>query len=214
MKPEIKYILFDVAGTLLHKPTFYKTFHLVLTEAGINVSHQDIKLKHKILSEAIHFPDRTTKDFYRMFNSELLFSLGVLPKEKLLNEIFERCSYLPWEKFEDSSILNELSLPFGVISNFNFTLREKLNYFFGPVFHQVLVSEELGVAKPNIEFYQKAIEMINIPPENVLYIGDSLKLDIKPALETGLNPLLIDRDGFYSNSDYRIESLKEVLKYQ
>lgn len=213
MKPEINYIFFDVAGTLLHKPSFYSNFQLLLYEFGNVVDLKDIKFNHKILSESISFPDRTNKSFYNSFNSELLFSLGVLPNKKLLNKIFDKCSYLPWEKFEDTYILKELSIPFGILSNFNTSLKQKVNFHFGPIFHEIIVSEELGISKPTIEFYKRAIQMIDIPPENILFVGDSLKLDIKPAIELGINSLLIDRDDFYRVSKYRIESLDEVLLY-
>ena len=68
------------------------------------------------------------------FNSDLLYLLGIVPTEELVNAIFKSCTYLPWEAFEDTKILSELTVPIGVISNFNSTLKEKLNQFFGPVF--------------------------------------------------------------------------------
>lgn len=213
MKPEIKYIYFDVAGTLLHKPVFYTTVLSVLKEAVYGTTLQDLKLKHKILSETIHFPDRTDRDFYKMFNTELLFSLGILPDDALLTKVFESCTYLPWEKFDDTTILSELSLPLGVASNFNSTLKEKLNGFFGPIFTDVLVSEEVGVAKPSLEFYKKAIEASGVSPENILYIGDSPKLDVMPAIALSMKPLLIDRDGIFRDSPYRLESMNDIVNY-
>jgi FMN phosphatase YigB (HAD superfamily) len=213
MSGQIKYIFFDVAGTLLHKPSFYTTLLQILNEKGHKISMSELKLKHKIASELIQFPDRTNKGFYSTFNEGLLFSLGIIADDKILEEIFSLCSYLPWEKFDDTKILSEISLPIGIISNFNNTLKVKLTSFFGDVFSHILVSEELGIAKPEIGFYEKAIEKIGLPPESILYIGDSLKLDIKPALKTGMKPLLIDRDGFFPNSEYAIKDLNQILNY-
>ncbi len=209
----IKYILFDVAGTLLYKPTLFDKINEILISNEINVSPAEIILKHKLLSEVIHFPDRTDNKFYYHFNSELLRLLGVIPNDKLLNDIFNNCTYLPWEKFSDTNALSELTIPIGIISNFNNTLREKLTSFFGNIFKDILVSEELGVAKPKIEFYQKAIESIGISPKNILYVGDSLKLDVEPANKLGIKSLLIDREGFYKNSNYRIQSLNEIKNF-
>lgn len=213
MKHEIKYILFDVAGTLLHKPEFYDLLLTILNENGYEINMSDLKLKHKLVSEVIQFPDRTNKEFYNQFNTTLLFSLGIIPNEKLIDEIFTKCSYLPWEKFEDTKILSEINLPIGIISNFNTTLKTKLNDFFGPVFKDILVSEELGVSKPNIEFYKQTVDKIGVSPENILYIGDSLRLDIQPALELGIKSLLIDRDNFYPNSKYAIQNLNQILNH-
>ena len=70
------------------------------------------------MSEVIHFPDRTDQDFYKKFNSDLLYLLGIVPTTSLLDAVFKNCTYLPWEKFEDTSVLRELSVPLGIISNF------------------------------------------------------------------------------------------------
>lgn len=210
---KIDYILFDVAGTLLHKPSFYDTFLGVLKSNGYNIAFEEFKKNHKLLSEVFHFPDKTNSEFYKVFNSELLFSLGILPSDKLLDEIFISCSYLPWTKFEDTSVINQLEIPIGIISNFNSTLKDKINEFFGPIFSHILVSEELGISKPDINFYKKAVEFIDLDPKRILYIGDSVKLDIKPALTCDIKSLLIDRNNFYPSCKYKISSLKEIKNY-
>lgn len=209
----IKYIFFDVAGTLLGKPSLYNNIQKTIEDFDHEVSLADIKAKHKLLSEVIHFPDRTDEDFYKKFNSELLYLLGILPQETLVNSIFKNCTYLPWEAFEDTQILSELNLPLGVISNFNTTLKDKLHSFFGPVFQDVFVSEELGVAKPNLDFYQKSLDRIPFKANEVLYIGDSIKLDLEPAEKLGFNVLIIDRDDFYPNLKNKISNLAEITNY-
>jgi HAD superfamily hydrolase (TIGR01509 family) len=209
----VKYVLFDVAGTLLYKPTILANIQQVLIKAGYKIEEKDLSLKHKLLSEVIHFPDKTDKAFYSYFNSELLFSLGIVPNEALLKAIFDNCSYLPWEKFEDTAILKEINVPIGIISNFNASLKNKLTGFFGDIFTDVFVSEQMGVAKPKLAFYERAIQQIKVNPENILYIGDSIKLDIKPAKELGIKTLLIDRHDFFPLHNDRILSLQELKRY-
>lgn len=209
----IKYIFLDVSGTILWKPTIYQRISETLNDFNHSVSMEELKYKHKALSEIIHFPDRTDSDFYRYFNTELLRLLGIFPTDELVNAIFNNCTYLPWEKFEDTEILNKIDIPIGIISNFNSSLKDKLEDFFGSIFKDVLVSEELGVSKPNIEFYQKALKSIDCQPHEVLYVGDSMKLDVEPATKLGINCLLIDRDDFYKKSIYKISSLNEILQY-
>jgi putative hydrolase of the HAD superfamily len=208
-----KYIFFDVAGTLLGKPTLYSIIQNTLKEFGYEVDLVEIKNKHKFLSEVIHFPDRTDEMFYKKFNAELLYLLGIVPEESLVNKIFHKCTYLPWKTFEDTKILNELFIPMGVISNFNTTLKEKLEQFFGDVFQDVFVSEELGVAKPSIEFYERALAKIPFEANEVLYVGDSIKLDMEPAIKIGFNVLIVDRDNFYPNLKNRISNLTEIVNY-
>jgi putative hydrolase of the HAD superfamily len=209
----IKYIFFDVAGTLLGKPSLFSIIQKTLADFGNNISLEEIKQKHKLLSEVIHFPDRTDENFYKKFNSDLIYLFGIIPTKELVDAVFKNCTYLPWEKFEDTKVLTEVNLPLGVISNFNTTLKEKLNTFFGPVFKDILVSEELGVAKPNVEFYNRALKIIPFNVEEVLYVGDSIKLDLKPALQLGIQTLIVDRDNFYPNLKNRIASLTEIKDF-
>ena len=209
----IKYIYFDVAGTLLEKPMLYANIQKSLADFGYDITIKDIKIKHKLVSELIHFPDRTDEMFYNKFNSEFLYVLGIVPTEELLKSIFKNCTYLPWQAFEDTQILKEINIPMGVISNFNTSLRDKLEHFFGPIFKDVFVSEELGVAKPNIAFYQEALNKIQLKPSEVLYIGDSVRLDYEPAYKIGFNVLIIDRDNFYPNLKYKISNLAEIPNF-
>lgn len=206
----MKYLLLDVAGTLLHKPTFYGKMLSVLESYGHAVTLPQLKFNHKLLSEAIRFPDRTDSEFYKMFNAEVLYSLGIVPTDSLINDIFSACTYLPWEKFDDTSVLHDLHIPVGILSNFNSTLKEKLNGYFGDIFSDVFVSEELGVAKPNIAFYQRALDKIGVAPQDILYIGDSFKLDLEPATKVGMKAFVVDRDNYFPNNPNVISSLTQI----
>lgn len=208
-----KYIFFDVAGTLLGKPKLFFIIQKTLGDFGYEVTIEEIKFKHKLLSEVIHFPDATDAAFYKKFNTDLIYLFGIVPSEALVDAVFKNCTYLPWEKFEDTNVLSEINIPIGVISNFNSTLKKKLDAFFGRVFTDVFVSEELGVAKPEVAFYKKALENIPYKPEEVLYIGDSIKLDLEPAQSLGIETLIIDRDNFYPNLKSKISNLNEIIKY-
>jgi HAD superfamily hydrolase (TIGR01509 family) len=137
-------------------------------------------------------------------------SLGVIPTDEILKKLFSSCSYLPWEKYEDTDVLNDLSIPMGILSNFNNSLEDKLVQFFGTIFSDIFVSEVVGVAKPSLQFYQHALEKLELLPEEIIYVGDSYKLDFKPANELGITTFVIDRDGFYPDSESTIRSLFEL----
>jgi len=209
----IKYLLFDVAGTLLYKPMLLSRMEKVLSYFGHLIPLDELKFKHKLLSETFQFPDRTSSAFYKKFNTEFLYLLGVVPNQKLLNQLFDECSYLDWEKYEDTNLLNTIDLPMGIISNFNISLREKINFFFGSMFCDFFVSEETSLSKPNIEFYNLALNTLNYKPSEILYIGDSFKLDFEPANSLGIQTLLIDRDNFYTNNSFTINNLKQIKPF-
>jgi len=209
----MKYILFDVAGTLLYKPDVHTNIQQALLRHGFAVDLADIKFRHKMVSESIFFPDRTDETFYQHFNTEFLYALGIVPEDKLMLDIYNSCSYLKWEQFADANFLERINIPVGIISNFNSTLKERLKSFFDITFADVFVSEELGVAKPKSAFYEKALEQIGIDASEIIYVGDSVKLDLAPAQKLGIKTFLIDRDNYFPAQKNRIGSLYELEKW-
>lgn len=210
----VKAVFFDVANTLLDKPDLYSKIEAVLLQYGNTVDRELLIQRHRLLSEIIAFPDRTSARFYQTFNSELLLMLGILPEEKLVNDIFEACRYLPWSAFQDVACLKELPLPKGVISNWDKTLYEKLNELIDVSFDWVLGSENVGVRKPDIGFYKNMLELTGYQASEVLYIGDSIKLDIQPARKLGIRAVLIDRLGLYPGTRIpKMNSLTELKNF-
>jgi FMN phosphatase YigB (HAD superfamily) len=211
---EIKYIFFDVANTLLYKPDVFLNISKIFQKHGLQIEKSEIISKHKALSEIIEFPDKTSQEFYNKFNTNFLFLLGIIPSQQLIDEIFFSCKNLPWIPFEDTIVLNQISMKMGIISNWDLSLSDKLMSCFNFNFDQIIGSASNGLKKPSVEFYKFAIQKVNIKPENILYIGDSLNLDIKPALEVGMNAVLIDRDNFYKNyNGLKISNLNQLNKF-
>ncbi|WP_263601709.1 HAD family hydrolase [Chryseobacterium sp. PET-29] len=207
-------ILFDAANTLIYKPTLYYKIQSVLAKYSYEIEEAKLQYHHKLLSEIINFPDRTSKEFYKDFNTELLLSLGIIPSEEILNEIFTACSYLEWKAFDDLFILHELPVKKAVLSNFNSNLGNILERLVGKnIFSEIIISENENFRKPSLEFYELALKKLNVNPEEVLYIGDSLKLDIIPAKKLGFKTLLIDRQHIFSNFTDRISNMKDIINY-
>lgn len=206
-------LLLDAANTIMHKPALWYRFSTVLKANHIPLDDLELRRKHKILSEVIHFPDQTSEDFYHTFNGELLLSLGIIPDEKLLKALFLECTYLPWQPFEDTFSLKPLNIRKAVLSNFNSTLGNKITTLFGRGFFDVIIgSEEQKMGKPDVRFYERAVQLLDIAPEKILYVGDSLKLDVIPAQSLGMEAWLIDRDKNYPNFNKRLDSLTEVAE--
>jgi FMN phosphatase YigB (HAD superfamily) len=205
-------LLLDVANTIIHKPLVYQKAKEQLLTEGYDVPLEKLMFHHKLISEVINFPDRTSLDFYTLFNREWLTSIGILPSDDLLQRIYQSCSYLPWEKFEDTTELNQLNIPKALLSNFHGGLHQLMANLFQGQFSMVSVSEDVKIRKPDINFFLHAIDRLNISPQEIIYIGDSIKLDIVPALQVGMNAWLIDRNNYYPFFKRRIESLRDINK--
>ncbi|MDT0556047.1 HAD family hydrolase [Patiriisocius hiemis] len=208
----IKYILFDAANTLIYKPQLYINIQDILKNYGYNISLRTLQFNHKIVSELYTFPDITSEDFYSKFNVSFLESMGIVSSQELLNSIFFSCKNLPWEPYTDTKHLLNSTLPIGVLSNFNNRLASILSKKLpGIEFKNIFISESLGVAKPDLHFFKLALQEISLRPEEVLYVGDSMKLDIIPALKLGMQVKLIDRIGNFKVSQYRIATLATLF---
>ncbi len=206
-----KILLLDAANTIIHKPNLWVKIIEVFNQHHLQINLEKLKYHHKLISEIINFPDRTDEEFYNYFNSELLISLGVLPNNDILKDLFSSCSYLPWEVFEDVKELNKLDIPKVVLSNFNNTLENLLTKLIGDnIFTDIIVSEKESIRKPSIDFYKMVLKRHCVQPSEILYIGDSIKLDIIPATKIGFNSLLIDRDDFYPNVKNKIRNFGDV----
>lgn len=193
----IKAVFLDVANTLLFKPDVLPAIEQVLFQADIHVIPQLLATRHKLLSEVITFPDKTNKDFYTYFNSELLLQLGIIPTDKLIQDIYLACRSLTWSAFPDVHTLSDIPLPLGVGSNWDRSLPDQLKQHLNIEFEWILGSEELGVKKPDPAFFQRICEASQLAPEEIIFVGDSIRLDIAPALEAGMKGILLDRKGLY-----------------
>ena len=121
----------------------------VLNKYNLNVEKGDVKKMHKIVSEYFHFPDRTSKDFYAIFNKELLYGMGIISTPEMLEDIYKACSYLEWEKFDDTKYLTKIECDKFILSNFNKELNTILDRLFSGVFQSTIISEIEGLRKPD-----------------------------------------------------------------
>ena len=85
-------------------------------------------------------------------------------------------------------------------------------------FSAVLISEELGMAKPDVRFFQAACEALRLPPSDLLCIGDSPVADVMGARGAGIDscwyaPSGASWPGPAEGPDCIIRSLKEIMKF-
>lgn len=207
------YLYLDVAGTLLFKEGLYETMQSCIKEAGFSISKEEIQRRHKILSELVATPSYASKMFYNSFNAELLYSLGIIPKQELIDQLYIRCKNLCWEAYDDVSALKGIHIRIGIISNWDKTLEEKLHSLIPFPFQDVFGSGSIEINKPNENIFKNAFGKTGVPFEQIVYIGDSVKLDIEPAVLLGARAVLIDRENQYPwYVGPRIRTLSEVAQ--
>jgi putative hydrolase of the HAD superfamily len=62
------------------------------------------------------------------------------------------------------------------------------------LFDRVIISGEVGVAKPRPEIFTLALESLECPPQAALMIGDDWCNDIEGARLAGVEAIVVDRD--------------------
>lgn len=72
-------------------------------------------------------------------------------------------------------------------------------------------SSQQRLRKPDPAFFRLAIDAAGIPPGEIAVVGDSLRLDIEPALRLGMQAFLVDRDDLYPTATVqRIRHFGEI----
>lgn len=83
----------------------------------------------------------------------------------------------------------------------------------------IATSDDWGVSKPDVAFFDKLIEVSGLQPGEIVYVGDRLDNDIAPAAKAGILTALVRRGpwGFIldrrlqsATPDFQVDSLAEL----
>ncbi|MFJ2632200.1 HAD family hydrolase [Streptomyces sp. NPDC087422] len=83
----------------------------------------------------------------------------------------------------------------------------------------IATSDDMGVSKPDVAFFEHIVKTAPAEPDEILYVGDRLDNDIRPAVRAGLLTALIRRgpwgtiqqhDPDAANATMRVDSLAEL----
>lgn len=221
-----KYILLDADNTLFD---FDKAEALSLKATldhlgvgytdAINAAYSEINLKLWKLFERNLIAKETikTKRFADLFRL-----LGVHKDAFLASEVFRKTLetksfLLPYAE----KVCEELSAHFvlAIITN-GIATTQRNRFKISPInryFKHLIISEDLGTAKPNIEFFDAAFRIIGCSAkEEILIVGDSLSSDVLGANNAGVdccwfNPVGLDNEHGY-DIKYEISDLRELPK--
>jgi putative hydrolase of the HAD superfamily len=100
-----------------------------------------------------------------------------------------------------------------VVSNWDVSLHDVLERTgLRPLVDAVVISAELGVAKPDPAIFRVALERLEAPPDRALHVGDSLEHDVAGARAAGIEAVLVARNGAAAPEGVRaIASLTELV---
>ena len=211
IEPPPKAIFLDAAGTLFFL-THSVGHHYALVGNEVGLKLDPLKLDRTFHSAWNSMPPRAPidgprenddKDWWRRLVAFVLN--GVVPSINELdrNNFFE----IAYEHFAEAGVwelypevvevLANLCPRFqlAVISNFDGRLRIILEHLgVSKFFSHVFVSSEVGADKPDPEIFCRALNVIHLPPNEVLHVGDDPERDWKAATAAGLLIFKLERD--------------------
>ena len=207
---------------------WFRIFHAAFAEAGLSMNPEEFRPFCKNFFEQPEpavLQDEFTVVERRMH--ALAASVGVKGDREKFRQAIEE-SITSWHDYvhldpEAIPLLAEIKTtrPLVLVSNFDYAphvnnLIEQLGI--SGLFNTLVVSDAVGVKKPDRAIFDIALERVGLHPSEVIHVGDSPE-DIDGALAAGIRPLWIDRSGNHTadrptwKSVPRINSLRQVLTY-
>jgi len=222
MAPEnIPAVLLDALGTLVELERPWP--HLVdeLAARGVVVGEDDAR--RAMLAEMayyrVHHDEAVDwgalKDLRRRCAAVVQDELGTaLPLDDVLAALLGAIRFRPYP--EVPGVLARLragGARLAVVSNWDVSLHDVLERTgLRPLVDAVVISAELGVAKPDPAIFRAALERLDVARAGALHVGDSLEHDVAGARAAGIEAVLVARNGAAPPPGVRtIASLTELV---
>jgi putative hydrolase of the HAD superfamily len=207
---DVDWVVFDAVGTVIHpEPSVSVAYHTIGKHFGSNRAVEDVRSRFSAAFSETERDDLA--DDAGLMTSPAVEEArwkhvvaAVFPEVadqdgcfQELHDYFSRSS--AWSLFDDTAptlqSLVEDGFRLAIASNFDHRLHSICDG--NPalsLFEKRYVSSELGYRKPSENFYRAIIADLNVTPERVLMVGDSLDNDVEGALAVGMNAALISRE--------------------
>lgn len=103
----------------------------------------------------------------------------------------------------------------GLISNGRSPFQERNFQALGvdTLFSSIIVSEAVGLRKPDPKIFQLACHQLELMPEQCIFVGDNEVVDILGAKSVGMHAILFDPEQkvISTQADHRVKSFKDIL---
>jgi putative hydrolase of the HAD superfamily len=200
-------VLFDALGTLLElEPPWPRLRQVLLRRHGIDVAEDDAR--RAMLAEMAYYrahhregsDPASLADLRRRCAEVLRTELpaaGSLDDATLTEALLDAIRFSPCPDAAPALAgLREAGMRIAVVSNWDCSLSDVLaEVGLGGAADAVVVSAEVGAAKPDPRIFEVALERLRRGPEEALMVGDSLETDITGARAAGIRAVLLNRPG-------------------
>ncbi len=229
----IKAVFFDFYSTIVSfDPPREEIQTAACREFGIELNRKavprgywladDLMSRENALSPIHKRSPVEAQDFWSDYEAIILKTSGVEVSRELALRIFTRARQIDRNLilFDDVlpilGVLKSRGMVLGVISNLSHGLDGHCDELgLTPYVDFALTSFEIGAEKPHPPIFLAALERAGVSASEAIHVGDQYHADIVGARGVGIDPILLDRDGFGEsiNDCPRIQSLSEIVNY-
>lgn len=227
-------IIFDVGDTLVHyRPNYAQIYSARLRVLGFHAEDELASVVSKAIyraggeqtrREQAGAPRLSDEDFNRLLDAAALDCLHPAPQD--VEALLDRLGQVPLPQQQMAIIdgvfpmldaLKERGYRLAIVSNhraelMDFLREQGLAAYFDPI----IISDLVGVEKPNVRIMELALEALGLPAAQCLYVGDH-PLDVLCAKDAGMDIAWIASDDevlpaeVSYQADYRISCAANVV---
>jgi putative hydrolase of the HAD superfamily len=216
---KIRAVVFDCYGTLVDiltdegKRSIFDHLSLYLRYFGANINSDSLKSLYHVEKERYL---NQHGERYPEFDIAAVFK-NILQMQELNNpflvesccKLFRVVSRERFQLFPDSlealRKLKSRGYPLAMLSNAqNIFFYEEIDMLgIRQFFNFFTVSSYWGFRKPDHRLFSLTCSLLNVLPEEAVYVGDALDTDVKGAKSIGMQAILIDREQKQNNTDLK-----------
>lgn len=218
-RSQIRAVSFDVGGTLLRpRGSVGRIYADVAAEWGFpGLPPETLRQRFRTAWRARPIFNHSRAEWAELVDAAFAGFVPVPPSRTFFGELYRRFAFpKAWEVFPDAlptlRALKHHGLRLAVISNWDQRLRPLLRRLrLLGLFDAVVVSGEVGFAKPSPAIFEIAARRLRLSPNEILHVGDEPGSDLRGAREAGCQAALLAR-GRHSSSSGSISSLHTLEK--
>ena len=214
----IKVVLFDVGGTLIHAhPSVGGIYSKVAARHGVQAPAEILNERfEQAWGPAKKLGSSIEKGWWRGLVQKVFEPYTIPDGETFFDDLYDSFREPEsWEIYPDviSTLdqLKEKGVRLAIASNWDERLPPLLDALdLARHFEKKFISFDVGVAKPDRRFFQRALDDMRSDPIETAHVGDDPEEDIKGAESAGIRAYLINRKRKPINSRM-ISDLSEIL---
>ena len=211
----IKGIIFDYGGTLDSRGVHwsevlwqgYQQAHVPVDKATFRTAY--VEGERALARERIILPQ---DNFLTLLLKKVALEISYLPEQpdeataaRWTEEIATFCDQSARACIDEARCMLEQlheRYPMMLVSNFYGNIDEVLrSYGIRHLFKGIIESAVVGVRKPNPTLFKLGVDALELQPDQVLVVGDSLRKDIEPAEQLGCHALWLKGKGWTEEED-------------